>query len=108
MATLKSLEEMREWLKKSILICDVWPKILADSPIIEWAKESKEMMQAILAALEGPSVTPEDIDYFCEEMESALTSHSAKGSEQRNVEESYLKWLCKKIGVEAKEGKDER
>lgn len=44
--------EIREWLKKSIMICDVWPKILADSPIINWAKESKGMMKALLAMLD--------------------------------------------------------
>jgi hypothetical protein len=52
-----------------------------------------------------PSVTEEDIDYFCEEMESALTSRSGKGSEQRNVEESYLKWVFKKIKVEVRDEK---
>jgi len=49
------------------------------------------------------SVTRNDIDYFCEEMETLLTHKATKGSLQRRQEEDYLKWLFEKVGVTIRE-----
>ena len=88
---MKSLEEMREWLKSQKKIDELfgWPNWRENPNLPHWIKKSNEedeernaVIDAILAALEGPGVTKEWIRKVAKTMTSATDPHETLTTEE--------------------------
>jgi hypothetical protein len=78
---------------------------IRDGHLIRLTDEQYKAIRALIseAPENRPKVDMGLIDYICEEMELAITSRSAKGSEQRMTEEKFIRWAFEKAGIDVED-----